>query len=122
MRGYVENSYNTFWKLNPKVLFYIALRLTYLILDVASDGSYVMVGVPDRKFLWIMTRARPMSLSKFNQASSTEGERIIDDVGGGDSNGMLTHGAEKAVMTYCLRRASELGYEIKNVQRNLWED
>ena len=61
MHGIISGPQNTRWLLNPKIMIYWALNLNYLILDIADDYSYVMVGVPDRSYLWIMTRDIPMS-------------------------------------------------------------
>jgi len=32
------------------------LKLGYLIIDLADDYSYTVIGVPSRKYLWIMAR------------------------------------------------------------------
>jgi dehydrogenase/reductase SDR family protein 12 len=61
MRAAVKNSpTDTFWSLNPKVLgVYLPLGLSYLLLYVAPDDSFCIVGVPDRSALWIMTKLKP---------------------------------------------------------------
>jgi dehydrogenase/reductase SDR family protein 12 len=61
MRAKINNSpENTFWSLNPKVIgIYFPLGLSYLLLYVAPDDSYCIVGYPDRSALWIMTRLKP---------------------------------------------------------------
>jgi dehydrogenase/reductase SDR family protein 12 len=61
MRAAIKNSpIDTFWALNPKILgVYLPLGLSYLLLYVAPDDSYCIVGVPDRSALWIMTKLKP---------------------------------------------------------------
>jgi len=56
-RASVENRpINTRWAISPKAIFYLPLGLPYLILDCGEDYEYAVVGMPDRKYLWIMTR------------------------------------------------------------------
>mmetsp|Transcript_227 Transcript_227/g.274 ORF Transcript_227/g.274 Transcript_227/m.274 type:complete len:551 (-) Transcript_227:227-1879(-) len=47
---------NTRWAISPKIGIYLPLGLPYLLLDVNDDYSACLVGVPNRKNLWIMTR------------------------------------------------------------------
>ena len=56
----VVNDTKTEWAVSPKVagLFYIPIGIPYLILDCAEDYSNCIIGVPDRSYLWIMTRTR----------------------------------------------------------------
>lgn len=56
---------NTHWSLSPKVGIYLPLNLSYLILDVADDYSYSIIGVPDRSYVWVMIRALPSQFEKF---------------------------------------------------------
>lgn len=37
----------------------------YWILELAPDYSYALVGTPDRKFLWLLSRTPTLSTSKF---------------------------------------------------------
>jgi len=56
-RASIENApLNTRWAISPKALFYLPLGLPYLVLECPADYSYAVVGMPDRKYLWIMTR------------------------------------------------------------------
>jgi hypothetical protein len=61
MRAKITNApVNSQWSLSPKLLsIYWPLNISYLVLYVAEDGSYTIIGVPDRKYLWIMTRLKP---------------------------------------------------------------
>lgn len=52
---------NTKWHLNPKFGVFLPLALDYLIVDCADDYSTCIIGVPDRKYLWIMSRSFAIS-------------------------------------------------------------
>ena len=55
----LKNEAKTEWVFSQKVgLFYIPLGTPYLILDCAGDYSTCIIGVPDRSYLWIMTRTK----------------------------------------------------------------
>eukprot|EP01126_Amoeba_proteus_P046806 TRINITY_DN5309_c0_g1_i2.p1 TRINITY_DN5309_c0_g1~~TRINITY_DN5309_c0_g1_i2.p1 ORF type:complete len:344 (+),score=58.57 TRINITY_DN5309_c0_g1_i2:591-1622(+) len=63
MRGLIKNpGINTFWEVDPKVWFYWPLNLSYLILHFSPH--YCVIGVPDRSYLWIMTREKPCYTDK----------------------------------------------------------
>jgi hypothetical protein len=45
------------WRVRPKLFgVYIPMELPFLIADLAADYSWVIIGYPSRKYLWIMTR------------------------------------------------------------------
>ncbi len=44
-----------------KVQFFWPLRGKYWIIDLADDYSYAVVGHPDRKYLWILSRTPQLS-------------------------------------------------------------
>lgn len=48
---------NAHWKVQP----FWPLKLDYLIVDMAQDYSWVAVGVPSEKYLWVMTRSQTIS-------------------------------------------------------------
>mmetsp|Transcript_79915 Transcript_79915/g.258983 ORF Transcript_79915/g.258983 Transcript_79915/m.258983 type:complete len:637 (+) Transcript_79915:88-1998(+) len=52
----VENESNTRWSLSPKIGVYLPLKIPYLLADVNEDFTQAIVGVPDRSYIWIMTR------------------------------------------------------------------
>lgn len=62
MLGKVKNSpINTYWSIIPK--FYglqLPINLDYLILETEEDYSITLVGVPDRNYVWIMIRDKPL--------------------------------------------------------------
>jgi dehydrogenase/reductase SDR family protein 12 len=55
-RASVVNELNTQWKLSPKIGFYLPLSIPYLIADCSEDYSSTIIGVPDRAYVWLMTR------------------------------------------------------------------
>jgi apolipoprotein D and lipocalin family protein len=59
----VEGSQNAHWKVSP----FWPLKFDYLIIALAEDYSWVAVGVPDQKYLWIMTRETQANQEKVDQ-------------------------------------------------------
>jgi len=55
-KGFIQDERNSFWK----VQFLWPVKLPYLVLDYAEDNSYTVIGVPNRKFVWIMSRENKM--------------------------------------------------------------
>jgi len=55
-RASVVNSTRTQWALSPKVGFFLPVSIAYLVVDCAEDYSSCIIGVPDRSYVWIMTR------------------------------------------------------------------
>lgn len=51
-KGFIQDSTNSFWK----VQFLWPVKLPYLVIDLAEDYSYTVIGVPNRKYVWIMAR------------------------------------------------------------------
>eukprot|EP00438_Fugacium_kawagutii_P007207 Skav214304 [mRNA] locus=scaffold4614:94925:110792:- [translate_table: standard] len=45
---------------------FIPLRLKYLVVDCAEDYSTTIIGVPDRRYLWIMARTPQIEESKLD--------------------------------------------------------
>lgn len=51
-KGWVHNKEtNTHWK----VSFFWPLKFDYLVLDVAKDYSWTVIGVPSGRYLWVMS-------------------------------------------------------------------
>lgn len=44
-----------------RVQFIWPLKFPYLVLDLADDYRYTSIGVPNKKFVWIMSRTPQMS-------------------------------------------------------------
>jgi len=51
---------NTEWRVTMKFLGFIPIRLPFLVIDLADDGSYTVIGYPSRKYLWIMARTKTL--------------------------------------------------------------
>lgn len=105
-RATVSNApVNTEWAISPKLGgVYIPLGLTYLVADLDEDGQCVLVGVPDRAYLWIMTRARPPPVQGAPGAPK-EGVTYMDQA------------EADRVFERAVRRAEELGYDRAKVLR-----
>lgn len=56
-RAAVKNDASTEWAISPKIGLYLPVAIPYLIVDCAEDYSSSIVGVPDRAYVWIMTRS-----------------------------------------------------------------
>lgn len=53
--GWIENDKtNSHWKVSP----FWPLKFDYLILDLAPDYAWTVVGVPNGKYLWIMAKSK----------------------------------------------------------------
>ena len=150
MHGMITEQ-NTKWLLNPKIGIYWAFNLSYLILDLADDYSYVMIGVPDRSYLWIMTRKVPIStvareekymttegvLQKANEEIKVDngvfvvqgnlsnvpavGSEELEQSNENNSNIRLSLEMETNIMDRAYKKASELGYDCSKIQRVIWE-
>jgi len=69
-RGWVvDKKTQAEWRVNPQLPFgYLpGLRLPYLILDVADDYSWSVVGYPTRAYLWIMARTPTMDAGLYER-------------------------------------------------------
>lgn len=52
-KGWIYNpATNAHWKVSP----FWPLKFHYLVIDLAEDYSWTVVGVPDQKYVWIMAR------------------------------------------------------------------
>eukprot|EP01034_Spumella_vulgaris_P022640 gene22640-28780_t len=123
--GTVQNApVNTFWAVNPKLVgLYLPLGLSYLVLHVASDGAFCLVGVPDRSYLWVMTRSRP---SAFKEV----GAGVVKAYNMSSLEGTPLEGVEQSekrraewdVLHIALQRAEALGFDLTKVQRVPWSE
>lgn len=63
-KGWVHNSTtNAHWKVSP----FWPLKFDYLIVDIAPDYSWTVIGVPDQTYVWIMARDYTISRSKVDE-------------------------------------------------------
>jgi apolipoprotein D and lipocalin family protein len=59
--AFIDSESNAEWKIQP----FWPLRFSYLIVDLADDYSDVVIGVPSRKYAWIMARTTHMPEARF---------------------------------------------------------
>ena len=99
------------------------LGIAYLIIDLgfenendpASNYEYTSVGVPDRSYLWIMSRHKPF----YTDVAGTP-EPIDDTRYPGDANKeaeRLRREKQQAIVDKAVKRAEYLGYDISKLQR-----
>jgi apolipoprotein D and lipocalin family protein len=69
-----ENSGNA----KLKVQFFCPFRAKYWIIDLASDYSYAVVGHPNRKYLWVLSRTPLISEKIYQQIISRVKEKGFD--------------------------------------------
>ena len=63
-KGWIYNtSTNAHWKVQP----FWPLKFDYLIIDLASDYSWTVIGVPNQDYVWIMARDYTISRSKLDE-------------------------------------------------------
>jgi len=148
MRGTVVNQpVNTHWKVDPKVVgVTLPLQMDNLILEVsnidpattdissASEGAYCIVGVPDRSYVWIMTRARPSQylptsnkvavaypqLDISTSSSSSSGAASAMDISSAQNDAAVTR--EVSILRKALVRLEQLGYDTSKVVRCGWNN
>jgi|SRR6056297_2026901 len=53
--------YDTETNAEWRVQFFWPIKFPYLIVDLAEDYRYTVIGVPNRKFVWIMSRTAEIS-------------------------------------------------------------
>ena len=57
-KGFIYNKEtNSEWR----VQFFWPLKFKYLVIDLADDYRYTVIGVPNKKYLWIMARDTQLS-------------------------------------------------------------
>jgi apolipoprotein D and lipocalin family protein len=60
-RGLIQNpGINTEWRVAMKFLGFIPIKVPYLVIDLAADGSYTVIGYPSRDYVWIMARTKSL--------------------------------------------------------------
>jgi apolipoprotein D and lipocalin family protein len=63
-RGLIENKQtNAEWR----VQIFWPLRLPYLVIDLADDYSFTVIGYPSRQYLWIMARKKNIPEKTYNE-------------------------------------------------------
>ena len=70
----VKNSGNA----KLRVQFFWPFRADYWIIDLANDYSYAVVGHPNRKYLWILSRTPQMQDSVYQQITQKIANKGFD--------------------------------------------
>ena len=74
-RGFVqEDPSNAEWR----VQFFWPLRFPYMVIDLADDYSYTVIGVPNRNYLWIMAREPQIESTVYEQIITRLEEQHYD--------------------------------------------
>lgn len=72
-QGKLKTMHPKAWVYNRKtnaewrVQFFYPIKFPYLIIDLADDYSYTVIGVPNRKFVWIMSRNAQIAEETYQQ-------------------------------------------------------
>ncbi|QDK36877.1 hypothetical protein DOE51_04360 [Bdellovibrio sp. NC01] len=61
-----DKNTNAEWRVQP----WWPLKFSYLIIDLAPDYSYTVIGVPSRNYVWIMARKPVMDSALFAEVVS----------------------------------------------------
>ena len=62
MKGFIFNTKtNAEWRMQ----FLWPIKMPFLIIDLDEDYSYTVIGVPNRKYVWIMSRESSMNSDIF---------------------------------------------------------
>lgn len=59
--------YNKETKAEWRIQFFWPLKFAYLIMEVAPDYSYTVIGVPDRDHVWIMARKPVLEVETYQR-------------------------------------------------------
>ncbi len=66
-KGWIENKKtNAHWKVSP----IWPLKFNYLVIDLAEDYSWTVIGVPSQKWVWIMAKDWNMKDEELNKIIS----------------------------------------------------
>lgn len=73
----INKETNHYWKVSP----FWPIKLDYIVIDIEDDYSISAVGVPNQKYLWIMSRDKnypKVKLEKYIQKIANKGYAIHD--------------------------------------------
>lgn len=77
--GIIQNpGLNTEWRVRMKVLGIIPIKLPFLVIDLAQDGSYTVIGYPSREYVWIMARSQSLPETAWNAINARLKEQGYD--------------------------------------------
>ncbi len=61
-KAFVHDKSGNEWRIQ----FFWPLKFPYLIIDLAEDYSYTVIGVPNRSYVWIMAKSPKMDETTYN--------------------------------------------------------
>lgn len=140
MRGTVKNApTNTVWSMDFKWMgVALPMGMPYLVLDVAPDYTYTVVGVPDRSYLWVMIRDTPSEFRQLGVSVLDAYPGILDPtlsaeqpLAPGEDGKLPTvtapgdvekRASEWRLLRGVVRRVQELGYEPRKILRCAWHN
>lgn len=119
--GFVQDmDVGTHWKLHPKVGVYLPLNLGYLVLAVAEDYSWTLIGVPSRSYLWVMTAKRPRVKEPCPWPGGITPTKIEGE-NPGSAEETLTEEEEATIMREALLKAEAMGFDLSGVRVAGWD-
>lgn len=62
-KAWVENKSGSKWKIQ----FFWPFKFDYLVIDLAKDYSWTVIGVPDRDHVWIMSREKTLDEKTYSE-------------------------------------------------------
>ncbi len=73
-KAWVDNKAGSKWKIQ----FFWPLKFDYLIVDLAKDYSWTVVGVPDRDHVWIMSREKTLDEKTYSEIVNRLNDQKFD--------------------------------------------
>lgn len=120
MRGYVKNPpVNSQWSMSPAVLgLYVPLGLTYLLVHLADDQSYTIVSVPNREYMWIMARKRPLPAGQTLPVAGADA--VTSGTSSGSQGAYMEEVEQQRVLAEAIKVAEGYGFKKENIQTVKW--
>jgi len=73
-KGFIQDERHSEWR----VQFIWPLKLPYLVIMLDDDYQYTVIGVPNRKFIWIMSRTPEIEDTQYQNILAQLGEKGYD--------------------------------------------
>lgn len=124
MRARIANGpINSQWALNFKLGIYLPFDLTYLIVDVAEDYSWAIIGVPDRSYFWVLVREKPV----YSDEVPTAADRMNDETSAsasaaseGDETILQKYQRQQKQLDSIIESSVDFGFDQKKIVRVPW--
>lgn len=127
--AYFHNTLKTHWRLQPQILYmYWPINADYLILYVAEDYSWCLVGVPAGNYMWILTRDTPSRKDSspipegIPTSSSNEKEGAAAEAVDTAGESRLTVEQEADILQEGVTMAIRLGINVENMYITSWTE